>query len=156
MLLGQTSDVGPRNIDTHEIDQLAGAMGEARERPSRRAVLEIELDLAYAISRANRVDRHAHLHAEVGCEGQHVRSGVCAIRPERAEERPRTHRDGRQQPGGGPQSSSQIQWKFSNYNAALEVKNNRMKFLDTIEGLNVLSRGQTYYHRPGNWATRGL
>jgi hypothetical protein len=45
-----------------------------------------------------------------------------------------------------------IQWKFSNYNAALEVKNNRMKFLDTIEGLNVISRGQTYYHRPGNWA----
>src|SRR5438270_6716613 len=81
MLLPQTSDVGPRNIDTHEIDQLAGAMGEARERPSRRAVLEIELDLAYAISRANRVDRHAHLHAEVGCEGQHVPEQARAQRP---------------------------------------------------------------------------
>ncbi len=45
-----------------------------------------------------------------------------------------------------------IQWKFSNYNAALEVKNNRMKFLDGIEGLNVIARGQAYYHRPGNWA----
>lgn len=45
-----------------------------------------------------------------------------------------------------------VQWKFSNYNAALEVKNNRMKFLDAPEGLNVISRGQTYYHRPGNWA----
>jgi hypothetical protein len=45
-----------------------------------------------------------------------------------------------------------IQWKFSNYNAALEMKNNRRKFLDITEGLNVISRGQTYYHRPGNWA----
>ncbi|HYH99138.1 pilus assembly protein TadG-related protein [Hyalangium sp.] len=45
-----------------------------------------------------------------------------------------------------------VQWKFSSYNAALEMKNDRMKFLDTTEGLNVISRGQTYYHRPGNWA----
>ncbi len=32
------------------------------------------------------------------------------------------------------------------------MQNKRMKFLSAIEGLNVISRGQTYYHRPGNWA----
>jgi hypothetical protein len=45
-----------------------------------------------------------------------------------------------------------VGWKFSGYNAALQMKNDRMKFLDSIEGLNVIARGQTYYHRPGNWA----
>ncbi|WP_224360379.1 pilus assembly protein TadG-related protein [Hyalangium versicolor] len=45
-----------------------------------------------------------------------------------------------------------VKWKFSNSTPTLEMKNNRMKFLSAIEGLNVVSRGQTYYHRPGNWA----
>ncbi len=45
-----------------------------------------------------------------------------------------------------------VEWKFSGYNSALQMKNDRMKFLENIEGLNVIARGQTYYHRPGNWA----
>jgi hypothetical protein len=45
-----------------------------------------------------------------------------------------------------------IDWKFKHSTPTLEMKNNRVKFLGAIEGLNVLSRGQTYYHRPGNWA----
>jgi len=49
-------------------------------------------------------------------------------------------------------TAGKVQLKFSSYNSALEMKNNRRKFLDTIDGLNVISRGQTYYHRPGNWA----
>lgn len=49
-------------------------------------------------------------------------------------------------------SAGKVQLKFSSFNSALEMKNNRMKFLSAIEGLNVISRGQTYYHRPGNWA----
>ncbi|WP_224245657.1 pilus assembly protein TadG-related protein [Hyalangium gracile] len=49
-------------------------------------------------------------------------------------------------------TEGKVQWKFSSNTATLEMKNNRMKFLNAIEGLNVISRGQTYYHRPGNWA----
>ena len=49
-------------------------------------------------------------------------------------------------------SQGKVKWKFSNNTTTLEMKNNRMKFLSAIEGLNVVSRGQTYYHRPGNWA----
>ncbi len=45
-----------------------------------------------------------------------------------------------------------VNWKFASTTPTLEMKNNRMKFLSAIEGLNVISRGQTYYHRPGNWA----
>ena len=45
-----------------------------------------------------------------------------------------------------------VQLKFSSTTPTLEMKNNRKKFLSAIEGLNVISRGQTYYHRPGNWA----
>ncbi|MBN1208832.1 MAG: hypothetical protein JXB05_28495 [Myxococcaceae bacterium] len=45
-----------------------------------------------------------------------------------------------------------VEWKFSSSTPTLEMKNNRKKFLSAIEGLNVISRGQTYYHRPGNWA----
>jgi hypothetical protein len=35
--------------------------------------------------------------------------------------------------------------------SSLSLENTRKRFLGG-EGLNVLSRGQTYYHRPGNWA----
>lgn len=49
-------------------------------------------------------------------------------------------------------SQGKVKWKFSNQPTTLEMKNNRVKFLSAIEGLNVVSRGQTYYHRPGNWA----
>ncbi|ATB34515.1 hypothetical protein MEBOL_008020 [Melittangium boletus DSM 14713] len=34
----------------------------------------------------------------------------------------------------------------------LDLDNDRKKFLSLAEGMNVISRGQTYYHRPGNWA----
>ncbi|MBM7115607.1 hypothetical protein I3V78_18810 [Archangium primigenium] len=34
----------------------------------------------------------------------------------------------------------------------LDLDNDRKKFLGFAEGMNVISRGQTYYHRPGNWA----
>ncbi|MBX7098618.1 MAG: Tad domain-containing protein [Myxococcaceae bacterium] len=33
----------------------------------------------------------------------------------------------------------------------LELDNTRKKFLAFSSGLNVISRGQTYYHRPGSW-----
>jgi hypothetical protein len=40
--------------------------------------------------------------------------------------------------------------------ATLEMDNNRMKLgiggLTISDGMTVISRGQTYYHRPGNWA----
>jgi hypothetical protein len=45
-----------------------------------------------------------------------------------------------------------VQWRFSATTPTLEMQNKRMKFLSAIEGLNVVARGQTYYHRPGNWA----
>lgn len=44
-----------------------------------------------------------------------------------------------------------VKWRFSSSTPTLEMQNKRMKFLTEIEGLNVLARGQTYYHRPGNW-----
>lgn len=34
----------------------------------------------------------------------------------------------------------------------LELDNTRKKFLFVFDGMTVVSRGQTYYHRPGNWA----
>ncbi|MFL5350462.1 MAG: pilus assembly protein TadG-related protein [Hyalangium sp.] len=45
-----------------------------------------------------------------------------------------------------------VNWKFSSTTPTLEMQNKRKKFLSAIDGLNVISRGQTYYHRPGNWA----
>ena len=45
-----------------------------------------------------------------------------------------------------------ITFNFSSDTDGLEMMNNRKKFLGLVEGLNVISRGQTYYHRPGNWA----
>ncbi|MBZ4417733.1 TadE/TadG family type IV pilus assembly protein [Myxococcus sp. RHSTA-1-4] len=44
-----------------------------------------------------------------------------------------------------------IRFGFAEENDDLEMKNNRKKFLSFSEGLNVITRGQTYYHRPGNW-----
>jgi hypothetical protein len=45
-----------------------------------------------------------------------------------------------------------ITFNFASDTDGLEMMNNRKKFLGLVEGLNVISRGQTYYHRPGNWA----
>ncbi|ABF90848.1 hypothetical protein MXAN_4659 [Myxococcus xanthus DK 1622] len=45
-----------------------------------------------------------------------------------------------------------VKFAFTPDTDGLEMLNNRKKFLGLVEGLNVISRGQTYYHRPGNWA----
>ncbi|MCP3145308.1 TadE/TadG family type IV pilus assembly protein [Pyxidicoccus xibeiensis] len=44
-----------------------------------------------------------------------------------------------------------VKFAFTNDTDELNLKNDRKKFLGLVEGLNVISRGQTYYHRPGNW-----
>lgn len=44
-----------------------------------------------------------------------------------------------------------VKFAFSPDSEGLELLNNRKKFLSLTEGLNVISRGQSYYHRPGNW-----
>jgi hypothetical protein len=44
-----------------------------------------------------------------------------------------------------------LNYKFTPAGSTLTLSNSRMKPL-ALEGLNVVSRGQTYYHRPGNWA----
>jgi hypothetical protein len=43
-----------------------------------------------------------------------------------------------------------VKWKFTNNTKPLDL-NNDDGFLG-VQGMNVISRGQTYYHRPGNWA----
>ncbi|WP_141621539.1 TadE/TadG family type IV pilus assembly protein [Myxococcus sp. AB036A] len=45
-----------------------------------------------------------------------------------------------------------VKFAFTPDTDGLELLNNRKKFLGLVEGLNVISRGQAYYHRPGNWA----
>lgn len=45
-----------------------------------------------------------------------------------------------------------LKFNFTADTDGLEMMNNRKKFLGLVEGLNVISRGQSYYHRPGNWA----
>jgi hypothetical protein len=50
-------------------------------------------------------------------------------------------------------SQGKVQWKFSSTTPTLQMQNQGDGgFLSSITGLNVLSRGQSYYHRPGNWA----
>ncbi|WP_164018398.1 Tad domain-containing protein [Pyxidicoccus trucidator] len=44
-----------------------------------------------------------------------------------------------------------VRFNFTADTDGLEMENNRKKFLSFSEGLNVITRGQTYYHRPGNW-----
>ncbi|GEN09303.1 Putative Flp pilus-assembly TadE/G-like [Myxococcus fulvus] len=44
-----------------------------------------------------------------------------------------------------------VKFSFTPDSEGLEMLNNRKKFLSLTEGLNVISRGQSYYHRPGNW-----
>ncbi|MCE9672742.1 Tad domain-containing protein [Myxococcus stipitatus] len=44
-----------------------------------------------------------------------------------------------------------VKFSFTADSEGLEMLNNRKKFLSLVEGLNVISRGQSYYHRPGNW-----
>lgn len=44
-----------------------------------------------------------------------------------------------------------VKFTFTPDSEGLEMLNNRKKFLSLTEGLNVISRGQSYYHRPGNW-----
>ncbi|MHB8874268.1 MAG: pilus assembly protein TadG-related protein [Myxococcaceae bacterium] len=46
--------------------------------------------------------------------------------------------------------SGGFKFAFSGQGSQLTLENTRKKFLG-MEGLNVVSRGQTYYHRPGNW-----
>jgi hypothetical protein len=47
-------------------------------------------------------------------------------------------------------AQGKVDWKFSRLSRPLTLENKK-GFLG-VEGLNVISRGQTYYHRPGNWA----
>ncbi|AEI64948.1 TadE/TadG family type IV pilus assembly protein [Corallococcus macrosporus] len=49
-------------------------------------------------------------------------------------------------------TQGKVSFAFSPESEGLEMMNNRKKFLGMVEGLNVISRGQAYYHRPGNWA----
>ncbi|QDF07696.1 TadE/TadG family type IV pilus assembly protein [Myxococcus xanthus] len=49
-------------------------------------------------------------------------------------------------------NQGKVTFAFSPESEGLEMMNNRKKFLGMVEGLNVISRGQSYYHRPGNWA----
>ncbi|MBJ6764008.1 Tad domain-containing protein [Myxococcaceae bacterium JPH2] len=44
-----------------------------------------------------------------------------------------------------------VKFAFTSDSKGLEMKNDRKKFAGFVEGLNVITRGQTYYHRPGNW-----
>ncbi|HZI16019.1 MAG TPA: pilus assembly protein TadG-related protein [Myxococcus sp.] len=44
-----------------------------------------------------------------------------------------------------------VSFKFNDETDELEMQNDRKKFAMFLEGLNVISRGQSYYHRPGNW-----
>lgn len=48
---------------------------------------------------------------------------------------------------------ARVKWKFTNSSPTLNFKNvdDSQKLLFPT-GLNVIARGQTYYHRPGNWA----
>jgi hypothetical protein len=48
-------------------------------------------------------------------------------------------------------ADGKVRFGFAADSEGLELKNNRKKFLSFSEGLNVITRGQTYYHRPGNW-----
>ncbi|NPC84079.1 hypothetical protein HPC49_38435, partial [Pyxidicoccus fallax] len=48
-------------------------------------------------------------------------------------------------------AQKKVNFKFASENDELVLENNRKKFLSFSEGLNVITRGQTYYHRPGNW-----
>jgi hypothetical protein len=47
-------------------------------------------------------------------------------------------------------AQGKVNWKFTNNTKPLDL-NNDDGFLG-VQGMNVISRGQTYYHRPGNWA----
>lgn len=65
-------------IDTHEVDQLAGAVEEAGRRAAGGAVSKIELNLHHAMPGADGVDCHADLHAEPGRERQDIGQDACA------------------------------------------------------------------------------
>ena len=47
--------------------------------------------------------------------------------------------------------ASTVSIELASPGAALTLDDSRAKFRDSA-GMNVVSRGQTYYHRPGNWA----
>ena len=49
-------------------------------------------------------------------------------------------------------AEGKVKFQFTTGSHELEMMNNRKQFLGLVTGLNVISRGQTYYHRPGNWA----
>jgi len=59
-------------VDTQEVQELAAPVQETGGRASAGAVGEVELDLRYAMSRADGVDRHRDLHAEAVSERQYV------------------------------------------------------------------------------------
>ena len=49
-------------------------------------------------------------------------------------------------------STGKFTFTLGSSSQTLDLDNDRKKFLSFSEGMNVISRGQTYYHRPGNWA----
>lgn len=53
-------------------------------------------------------------------------------------------------------SSSKLTFAFAQSPTTLELDNNRKKLAvggsTLVDGMSVISRGQTYYHRPGNWS----
>jgi hypothetical protein len=53
-------------------------------------------------------------------------------------------------------SSGKLTFSFGPSPTTLDLDNDRKKLpvagWDLVTGMNVISRGQTYYHRPGNWA----
>lgn len=52
-------------------------------------------------------------------------------------------------------AQGKINFAFTGSSQELDLDDDRMKLsvagVDLVTGMNVISRGQTYYHRPGNW-----
>ncbi|MFP2931776.1 TadE/TadG family type IV pilus assembly protein [Pyxidicoccus sp. 3LG] len=70
--------------------------------------------------------------------------------PDQVENRQNTDRTGTNAPAL-LNDQAKVKFAFTDDTDELSMKNDRKKFLGLVEGLNVISRGQSYYHRPGNW-----
>ena len=64
----------PVEVHQDEVGKLAQPVGEPAQRPARRAVLEVELDLDDPVAGARGVDVHRGLHPEAGANGSRLPS----------------------------------------------------------------------------------
>src|SRR6476646_8936631 len=71
-----------------DVSELASAVGEAGDAPSRGAVLEVELVLPDGEPGPHGVDRHRRLHAVAGSEGHHGPADLAAHRALSRDRRP--------------------------------------------------------------------